>query len=137
MVNFNPVVFNEFYGAGNKPLVIAALLGFILAPLIRHLHSWHLWRVASVIATVLVAIAVIGALGSTIVFQVAQLAEDLPKYESNLRANIRSLGGGSLMSTSSEPPSRSERLLVATILQLISTCLRCSATSPLGIFVRS
>jgi predicted PurR-regulated permease PerM len=85
-----------------EPLVIAALLGFILAPLIRWLRSWHLWRVPSVIVTVLVAIAAIAALGSTIVFQVAQLADDLPKYESNLRAKIRALGGGSLMSSSLE-----------------------------------
>jgi predicted PurR-regulated permease PerM len=85
-----------------EPLVIAALLGFILAPLIRRLRGWGLWRVPSVILTVLCAIAVIAALGSTIVFQVAQLAEELPKYESNLRGKIRSLGGGSLMSSSLE-----------------------------------
>ena len=85
-----------------EPLVIAALLGFILAPLIRRLRGWGLWRVPSVIVTVLFAIAIIAALGSTIVFQVAQLAEELPKYESNLRGKIRSLGGGSLMSTSLE-----------------------------------
>ena len=85
-----------------EPLVIAALLGFILAPLIRRLRGWGVWRVPSVILTVLFAIAVIAALGSTIVFQVAQLAEELPKYETNLRAKIRALGGGSLMSSSLE-----------------------------------
>jgi predicted PurR-regulated permease PerM len=82
-----------------EPLVIAALLGFILAPLIRRLRGWSLWRVPSVILTVLFAITVIAALGSTIAFQVAQLAEDLPKYETNLRAKIRTLGGGALTSS--------------------------------------
>ena len=37
-----------------EPLVIAALLGFILAPLIRRLRGWGLWRVPSVIFTVAV-----------------------------------------------------------------------------------
>ena len=88
-----------------EPLVIAALLGFILAPLIRRLRGWGLWRVPSVILTVVFAIAVIAALGSTIVIQVAQLAEELPKYETNLRTKIRALGGGSLMSSSLERAS--------------------------------
>ena len=88
-----------------EPLVIAALLGFILAPLIRRLRGWGLWRVPSVILTVVFAIAVIAALGSTIVYQVAQLAEELPKYETNLRTKIRALGGGSLMSSSLERAS--------------------------------
>jgi predicted PurR-regulated permease PerM len=85
-----------------EPLVIAALLAFILSPLIRRLRGWGLWRVPSVIVTVLLAIAVIAALGSTIVLQVAQLAEELPKYETNLRTKIRALGAGSLMSSSLE-----------------------------------
>lgn len=88
-----------------EPLVIAALLGFILAPLIRRLRTWGLWRVPSVILTVLLAIAVLAALGSTIVLQVAQLAEELPKYETNLRAKIRTVGGGALTSSALERAS--------------------------------
>ena len=88
-----------------EPLVIAALLSFILVPLLRRLRRRGLWRVPSVILTVLLAIAVLAALGSTIVFQVAQLAEELPKYETNLRAKIRALGGGALMSSSLERAS--------------------------------
>lgn len=88
-----------------EPLVIAALLGFILAPLIRWVRSWGLWRVPSVILTVLCAIAVLAALGSTIVLQVTQLAEELPNYESNLRAKIRTLGGGALTSSALERAS--------------------------------
>jgi predicted PurR-regulated permease PerM len=88
-----------------EPLVIAALLSFILAPLIRRLRSWGLWRVPSVVLTVSFAIAVIAALGATIALQVTQLAEDLPKYESNLRAKIRALGGGALTSSALERAS--------------------------------
>jgi predicted PurR-regulated permease PerM len=74
-----------------QPLVIAALLGFILTPLVRWLRGLRLWRFPSVVVTVLCAIAVLAALGATVGFQVAQLAEDLPKYDSNLCAKIRTL----------------------------------------------
>lgn len=81
-----------------EPLVIAALIAFILAPMIRRLRMWGLWRTPAVVLTVVAAIAVIGALGSTMVVQITQLAEDLPKYETNLRAKVRSLSGGPLAS---------------------------------------
>jgi predicted PurR-regulated permease PerM len=81
-----------------EPLVIAGLLAFILAPLIRLLRNWGLWRAPSVVLTVLIAIGVIAALGSTIAVQITQLAEELPKYESNLRAKVRALSGTSLTS---------------------------------------
>jgi predicted PurR-regulated permease PerM len=88
-----------------EPLVIAALLGFIVAPLTRWLRGWGLRRVPSVMLTVILAIAVLAGLGSTIVLQVAQLAEDLPKYETNLRAKIRTVGGGALTSSALERAS--------------------------------
>ena len=81
-----------------EPLVIAGLLAFILAPLIRLLRNWGLWRAPSVVLTVLIAIGVIAALGSTIAVQITQLAEELPKYESNLRAKVRALSGTSFTS---------------------------------------
>jgi len=79
-----------------EPLVIATLLGFILAPLIRLLRSWGLSRIPCVIVTVLFAAAVLASLGYTIAYQLTQLAEDIPKYDSNLRTKIRTLGGGTL-----------------------------------------
>jgi predicted PurR-regulated permease PerM len=81
-----------------EPLVIAFLLAFILAPLIRRLRMWGIWRAPAVVLTVVVAIAVIGALGATIIVQVTQLAEDLPKYQTNLRAKVRALTGAPLAS---------------------------------------
>jgi predicted PurR-regulated permease PerM len=88
-----------------EPLVIAGLLAFILSPLIRRLRSWGLWRAPSVVLTVLIAIGVIAALGSTIGVQIAQLAEELPKYESNLRAKVRALSGTSFTSGALERAS--------------------------------
>ena len=119
-----------------EPLVIAALLGFILAPLIRRLRGWGLWRVPSVIVTVLFAIAIIAALGSTIVFQVAQLAEELPKYESNLRGKIRSLGGGSLMSTSLERATDTLRDLQSEISKPTVSATSSPGQKPLLVEVR-
>ena len=81
-----------------EPLVIAALLAFILSPLIRRLRQWGVWRVPSVVLAVLFALGVIGALSAIIAVQVTQLAEDLPTYETNLRTKIRALGAGKLTS---------------------------------------
>jgi predicted PurR-regulated permease PerM len=119
-----------------EPLVLAALLGFILAPLIRFLRSWNLWRVPSVIVTVLVAIAVIAALGSTIVFQVAQLTDELPKYESNLRSKIRALGGGSLMSSSLERATDTLKELQTEISKSGSSTTSTARQKPLLVEVR-
>jgi predicted PurR-regulated permease PerM len=88
-----------------EPLVIAALLAFILSPLIRRLRHWGLWRVPSVVLTVLFALALLSALGAVIALQITQLAEDLPTYETNLRAKIRALGAGSLTSGALERAS--------------------------------
>jgi predicted PurR-regulated permease PerM len=76
-----------------EPLVIAGLLGFILAPAVRLLRRCGLGRIFSVLLMVLLAIAAISALGSTIVIQMTQLAAELPRYEENLRAKIRMLSG--------------------------------------------
>ena len=81
-----------------EPLVIAALLAFILSPLIRRLRQWGVWRAPSVVLTVFFALGVLGVLGSIIALQITQLAEDLPTYETNLRNKIRTLGAGSLTS---------------------------------------
>ena len=88
-----------------EPLVVAALLGFILAPLIRRLRNIGLWRVPSVLLTVLFAIAALAALGATIALQVTQLADDLPNYEVNLRTKIRALGPSGLTSGALERAS--------------------------------
>ncbi len=75
-----------------EPLVIAALLAFILTPVIRWLRTWGLWRIPAVVLAVALAIALVALSSATIVFHVAQLAEDLPKYEANIRAKVRALG---------------------------------------------
>ncbi len=92
------IAFLYIGGAILEPLVIAALLAFILSPVIRRLRRWGLWRIPAVALTVAGAIALIGVLSTTLVVQITQLAEDLPKYEANLRAKVRALGGAPLTS---------------------------------------
>ncbi|HEU0157968.1 MAG TPA: AI-2E family transporter, partial [Hyphomicrobiaceae bacterium] len=88
-----------------EPLVIAALLAFILSPLIRRLRQWGVWRVPSVVLAVVFTLGVLGALGAIIAIQIAQLAEELPTYETNLRGKIRALGTGKLTSGALERAS--------------------------------
>jgi len=83
-----------FGGEILKPLVVAALLAFILAPLILRLRTWGAPRVPSVLATVILAMGVLAAIAGTVALQVADLARELPQYEANLRAKIRGLGAG-------------------------------------------
>jgi predicted PurR-regulated permease PerM len=82
-----------------EPLVIATLLAFILSPVIRRLRAWGLWRTPAVVLSVLGALALIGLLSATIVLQITELAEDLPKYETTLREKIRALGAAPLTSS--------------------------------------
>ena len=88
-----------------QPLVVAALLAFILSPLIRRLRSWWMPRIPAVLLSVLLAITVLAGLSATIVMQVSQLAEVLPKYEGNLRAKIHAINGGALTTGALEKAS--------------------------------
>ncbi len=92
-----------------QPLVIAALLSFILAPVMRSLRNWGLPKVGSALACVILTLTIIGTLGITLVLQGRQLASDLPSYESNLRGKIQSL---------------STSLLASGILERASSTLR-------------
>ncbi len=74
-----------------EPLVIAALLAFILMPVIRQLRAWGLWRIPAIVLAVASAIAMAVLLSATILLQVTQLAEDLPKHEANIRSKVRAL----------------------------------------------
>src|SRR4051812_4691080 len=73
------------------PIVLAMLLGFVLAPFVDLLRRAHLGRVPSVIIAVLVALGVLGGLATVIGSQVAQLAGDLPRYEQTIRNKAATL----------------------------------------------
>ena len=80
-------------GAIIEPLVIAGLLSFILAPVMRRLRTVGIPKGIAAIFSVALTLAIIGVLGTTLVLQVRQLAEELPTYETNLRMKIKLVGG--------------------------------------------
>jgi predicted PurR-regulated permease PerM len=73
------------------PLALAILLSFALGPLVVVLRRWHVGRISSVIAVVVLAFLIIFGIGSLIGSQVAHLAENLPRYQSNIADKIHSL----------------------------------------------
>ena len=84
------------------PIALAILLSFVLAPLSRGLENWHTPRSVSVIGVVLLAFMVIFAVGGVIATQMTQLAGDLPRYETNMRAKITSLRGSATTNSTLE-----------------------------------
>jgi predicted PurR-regulated permease PerM len=72
-----------------KPLAVAALLSFLLAPLVRRLERFRLRRAVAVMSVVTVVFALIGLLGWVVAGQVVDLADRVSDYRSNIRAKIQ------------------------------------------------
>ena len=87
------------------PLALSVLLSFVLAPAVHALHKRRVPRVLAVSGVVIFAFAVIFALGSVIVSQVTQLAEELPRYQYTMQAKIRALREAAGSSTTLERAS--------------------------------
>lgn len=75
------------------PVALSILLSFVLAPLVHALQAFRVPRAISVIGVVLLAFSIIFVIGGVIATQMTQLAGELPRYESNMRAKIQSLRG--------------------------------------------
>jgi predicted PurR-regulated permease PerM len=71
------------------PLALAGLLGFVLAPLVRRLERWGLPNGVSVAVVIAVLLAALFAGGTIAGSQMAQLLEELPTHEANLRDKAR------------------------------------------------
>ena len=93
------------------PLVLATLLAFILAPVIRRLGMLGVWKAPAVVLTVVLAIGGLAGLGYTIALQITQLAEDLPKYQSNLSEKVRALSGSPAASSTLDRAAETLRKL--------------------------
>src|SRR5512145_1999285 len=72
------------------PLVLAALLTFLLAPLVSRLERW-LGRIGAVLLVVTLIFAATGAAGWVLTRQLVDLATRLPDYKENIQAKLRSL----------------------------------------------
>ena len=70
------------------PLALAALLTFLLAPLVTRLERW-LGRIGAVLLAVTLILAATGAAGWILTRQLVDLAAKLPDYKENIQAKLR------------------------------------------------
>ena len=75
-----------------QPFALAVLLSLMLAPAVRALRP-YIGRAPAVFAAVLVAFILIFGVAASVGDEVFTLAQNLPKYEYNIAAKIRSLNG--------------------------------------------
>lgn len=78
------------------PLSLAVLMSFALAPLVSLLKNLRLGNIASVIISLLLAIVILSSLGTFMGSQLAKLAADLPRYQTNLAHKIQSVVGSAI-----------------------------------------
>jgi predicted PurR-regulated permease PerM len=70
------------------PITLAILLSFLLAPLVNLLRRLYFGRVLSVLVSVLLALTAILALGGLIGTQLAELAEEVPRYAVTIQQKV-------------------------------------------------
>jgi len=81
-----------YLGAGIfVPLVLAVLLAFALAPLIRRFRHMHIPHILAVLLAVGMAAAVISTIGYIVATQLIKLASDLPTYQTTVSAKTTAL----------------------------------------------
>ncbi|HKS89104.1 MAG TPA: AI-2E family transporter, partial [Stellaceae bacterium] len=73
------------------PVTLAVLLSFVLSPLVELLRRVWLGRILSVALAVVLALAIILGLGTAIGTQVAQLAKNVPQYQTTIERKIATL----------------------------------------------
>src|SRR5215213_5705216 len=71
------------------PLALAILLSFALSPIVTRLRRVGLGRAPSVLLVVILALGFVSGFAWLLVNQAVNLAEDLPRYEYNLRQKMR------------------------------------------------
>jgi len=74
------------------PLALAVLISFVLAPPVNWLERW-VGRVPAVLAAVTLVFVVLGLAGWGLTRQMDRLAEDLPRYRTNILAKIADVRG--------------------------------------------
>ncbi len=78
------------------PVTLALLLTFILAPLVQVLHRIYVPRVPATVLSVLLALGIIVGIGSVIGTQIADLAGQLPAYQSSIEEKLVKLRDATL-----------------------------------------
>ena len=72
------------------PMALAALLAFLLSPVVTRLERW-IARVAATLLAVAILFAVIGTVGWVLTRQMVDLATALPGYQQNIQTKLKSL----------------------------------------------
>ncbi|MBN1239644.1 MAG: AI-2E family transporter [Gammaproteobacteria bacterium] len=73
------------------PIALAALVTFLMSPLVTRLDRWGLPRVAAVIIVAGSVTGILGGLGYVVVGELGELAAELPAHRENIRAKISDL----------------------------------------------
>src|SRR5690606_23782502 len=73
------------------PIALAALVTFLLSPLVTRLDRLRLPRVLSVLLVVGAATGLLGGVGYFVVGELGELASELPSYRENIRAKLADL----------------------------------------------
>lgn len=73
------------------PCALAALIAFLLSPLVTRLRKWHIPRPVAVTVVTVTASAFVLALIVVFAAQVLDLAKNLPNYKQNLIAKMESI----------------------------------------------
>jgi predicted PurR-regulated permease PerM len=68
------------------PVILAALISFLLAPLVSRLEGWGFKPILAVFAVVAIAVAVLGTVCVTVSIETLDLVNSLPKYRENIHA---------------------------------------------------
>lgn len=76
------------------PLALAVLMSFALAPLVGLLKRLRLGNVAPVLISVLLTVVILTSMAGFMGSQLAKLATELPRYQTNLVHKIQSVAGG-------------------------------------------
>src|SRR5262249_60285122 len=75
------------------PLALAAILTFLLAPIVAFLERRRLGRIAPVVIVVAMVFTLLGGIGWMLAVQAVSLRDDIPQYRDNLKAKIAAVRG--------------------------------------------
>ncbi|MCF3651347.1 AI-2E family transporter [Synoicihabitans lomoniglobus] len=73
------------------PLALAGLIVFLLTPLVVRFHRFGMPKALAIISAVLIAFSVLATVGGFVVWQLADLVAELPKYERNIHEKVVTL----------------------------------------------
>jgi predicted PurR-regulated permease PerM/GAF domain-containing protein len=73
------------------PLAFAALLAFVLDPVVAWLRRWHVPRAAAVSLVIVVTLALLGGVAGLVAQQVVMVGQDLPTYRNTIHKKVLDL----------------------------------------------